>query len=63
MKKYSLVKLKLDLNKLVTGPECKHETISSGIKKDSTVARYEIRLLYSTASVKFQKLSIILRNG
>ncbi len=41
LKRYSLVKLKLDLHKLVSGPECKHDTINIGtVKKDVSARLY-----------------------
>ena len=40
LKRYSLAKLKLDLHKLVAGPECKHDTISIGSKRKEVCARY-----------------------
>jgi uncharacterized protein with von Willebrand factor type A (vWA) domain len=40
LKRYSLVKLKLDLHKLVAGPECKHDTITIGSIKKEVSARY-----------------------
>ncbi len=40
LKRYSLAKLKLDLHKLVSGPECKHDTITIGSLKKDISARY-----------------------
>lgn len=39
-KKYSLVKLGLDLHKLVSGPECKHNSVAIGTLKKDVTARY-----------------------
>lgn len=40
LRKYSLAKLKLDLHKLVSGPECKHKSVSIGTVKKDVTARY-----------------------
>ncbi len=40
LKKYSLAKLKLDLHKLVSGPECKHNSVAIGTLKKDVTARY-----------------------
>ena len=40
LKRYSLAKLKLDLHRLVSGPECKHDTIHIGSVKKEVAARY-----------------------
>lgn len=40
LRKYSLLRMKLDLHKLISGPECKHETVSIGIVKKDVSARY-----------------------
>ncbi|CAF0842281.1 unnamed protein product [Brachionus calyciflorus] len=40
LKRYCLAKLKLDLHKLVSGPECKHDTVTIGSVKKDVSARY-----------------------
>ncbi len=41
LKKYSLSKLKLDLNKLVAGPECRHNSIAIGSIKKTITASFQ----------------------
>ncbi|CAF1040576.1 unnamed protein product [Adineta ricciae] len=40
LRKHSLVRLKLDLHKMVSGPECRHDTITVPNLKSTSSARY-----------------------